>query len=151
MLIGTGSCGTRTRDCFHPRWQCWRSLCWVEGWWCQCYPGCCCVAWRGGPSPPAAALPEPAAAPAAAASGAAGAGKLRAPTSLSVPLLHASHRTAETTALQETRRKQAALRRVNSRAVSSLQTGPVRICPLNGKKSPPKYAINQSLNAGQHK
>lgn len=109
VLIGTGSCGTRMRDCFHPQWQCWQLLCWVEGWWCQCCLGCCCVVLRGGLSPLAAVLPEPAAALTAVASGAAGAGRPKALMSLFAPLLHVAHLTAETTTLQETQQKQALL------------------------------------------
>lgn len=63
---------------------------------------------RGGPFQLAAVLPEPAAAPTAVASGAAGAGRLKALTSLFAPLPHAAHLTAETTTLWETQ-KQAAL------------------------------------------
>lgn len=46
--------------------------------------------------------PELAAAPTAAASGAAGAERLKVPTSLFALLQHAAHLTAETTTLQET-------------------------------------------------
>lgn len=99
VLIGTGSCGTRTRDCFHPRWRCWQLLCWVEGWRRRRCPGCCRVSSRGGPSPPAAAPPAPAAALTAVASGAAGAGRPKALTSLFAPPLRAAHLTAETAAL----------------------------------------------------
>lgn len=101
VLIGTGSCGTRTRDCFRPQWRCWQLLCWVEGWRRHCCPGCCRVSSRGGPSPPAAAPPAPAAAQAAVASGAAGAGRPKAPTSLFAPPPRAAHLTAETAALRE--------------------------------------------------
>lgn len=68
---------------------------------------------RGGPSPLAAAPPGPAAAPTAAASGAAGAGRPKAPTSLSAPLLRAAHLTAETTTLQETEQTRASLSAVS--------------------------------------
>lgn len=82
-------------------------LCWVEGWWSQCCPGCYCVVSRGGPSPLAVVQPGPAAAPTAVASGAAGAGRLKALMSLFAPLPHAAHLTAETTTLQGTQQKQA--------------------------------------------
>lgn len=135
MLIGTGSCGTRTKDCFHPQWQCWRLLCWVEGWWwCQCCPGCCRVLLRGGLSPLAVAPPGPAAAPTAVASGAAGAGRLKAPMSLFAPLLHAAHLTAETTTLQETEQTQASLFLYKSGFLQATLSIPVRRERREGKR-----------------
>lgn len=115
VLIGTGSCGTRTGGCFHPGWQCWQLLYWVGGWRCRCCPGCCCAASRDDPPPPAASPPEPAAAPTAVASEAAAVERLKVPKSLSAPPLHAAHPTAETTALQETQQGIGTFRQIRRR------------------------------------